>query len=290
MSQLDTHRTGLIGWPVEHSVSPAMLNAAFMALELDWRYELLPTRPGCVAERIASLREAGYRGANVTIPHKRAVMLHLDELTAAAQEIGAVNTIVEDQGQWIGHNTDAAGFVDSLVHAGVEILGRAAVVVGAGGGARAAVYGLLQEGAERVVVLNRNLERAEALAYDLDFSEGGASRVEVGELSSTALVRSVARAGLLVNATPVGMWPQVGSSIWPDDVPIPTRLAVFDLVYNPYETQLLQQARASGAGTIGGLEMLVRQGAEAFELWTGQRAPVAIMREAALAALQHQKE
>jgi shikimate dehydrogenase len=289
MNQHGTCRTGLIGWPVEHSVSPTMLNAAYESLELDWCYEPLPTEPGRVAERVAWLRQEGYRGANVTLPHKRAVMLHLDELTTAAQEIGAVNTLVEREGQWIGDNTDAAGFVEALVHAGVEVLGNCAVVVGAGGGARAAVYGLLEEGAERVVVLNRSAGRAESLAYDLDCCEGGVGRIELLGLSREALVRSVDRAALLVNATPVGQWPQIGDSIWPEGVLIPPYLAVLDLVYNPYETRLLRQARASGARPISGLEMLVRQGAQAFELWTGERAPVAVMREAAFAALHRQE-
>lgn len=285
MSDSGTRRVGLIGWPLEHSVSPAMLNAAFKALDLAWCYDLLPTEPGRVAERIAWLRQEAYSGANVTVPHKQAVVLHLDELSGAAREIGAVNTIVEDRGQWMGHNTDASGFTDALVHAGVEVLGSSVVVVGAGGGARAAVYGLLQEGVERVVLLNRSYERAEALAYDLDYCEDEVSRIELVPLSPEALVKAAESANLLVNTTPVGMWPHVAESIWPEEVPVPSHLVVFDLVYNPIETRLLQQARVSGAQPIGGLEMLVRQGALAFELWTGERAPVAVMREAALAAL-----
>jgi shikimate dehydrogenase len=286
----DMHpRVALLGWPLAHSVSPAMHNAAFAALRLDWRYELMPTEPGCVAEAIARLRAEGYRGANVTVPHKQAVMLHLDNLTAAAQEIGAVNSLVERQGQWIGHNTDAGGFATALTHAGFEILGCRAVVVGAGGGARAAVYGLLADGAENIVLLNRSLERAEALAYDLDCRDGGVNRVELRPLAPDTLIEAARGADLLVNTTPLGMWPDVDASIWPEGVPLPAHLAVFDLVYNPYETRLLQQARASGARPIGGLEMLVRQGALAFELWTGKHAPLAIMRESALAALRRHR-
>jgi shikimate dehydrogenase len=283
-----TRRVGLIGWPVEHSVSPAMHNAAFAALGIDWHYELLPTEPGRVAETLDRLRAEGYRGANVTVPHKQAVLLHLDDLTAAAREIGAVNTLVEEDGQWIGHNTDASGCTAALVHAGVEILGRCAVVVGAGGGARAAIYGLLEDGAERVILLNRSVERAQAVAYDLDGRDGGLNRVELRPLAPETLVAAARSADLLVNATPLGMWPHVDASIWPEGVPIPPHLAVFDLVYNPQETRLLQQARASGARPIGGLEMLVRQGALAFQIWTGQQPPIAVMREAALLALQQQ--
>jgi shikimate dehydrogenase len=287
MTRMDreTGRVALIGWPVAHSVSPAMHNAAFEALGLDWRYELLPTEPGRVAEAVARLRAGDYQGANVTVPHKQAVLPCLDELTGAAQAMGAANTLVPRGGRLIGHNTDADGFVVALLAAGLQPHGAWAAVVGAGGAARAVVYALLGEGAEKIFLLNRSVERARALADDLDCRDGGPPRIEVRPLDEGSLVATAQRAELLVHATPLGMWPHVDASIWPDDVPLPEHLAVFDLVYNPQETRLLQQAHASGAKAIGGLEMLVQQGVLAFQIWTGERAPVGVMRRAARRAL-----
>jgi shikimate dehydrogenase len=278
-------RVALIGWPVEHSMSPAMHNAAFAALDLEWRYQLLPTEPGRVATAVAKLRAEGFRGANVTQPHKEAAMSNLDDLTETAKAIGAVNTIEVRGGRLIGHNTDADGFVAALLHARFRAGGVRAAVVGAGGGARAAVFGLLQNGAEEVWLLNRSAGRAEALAHDLDRCNGGPPRLRVLPLTVETLLESARAADLLIHTTPVGMWPHSGASIWPDAVPLPAHLVVFDLIYNPPETRLLRQARESGAQAIGGLEMLVQQGVLAFQIWTGQPAPVGVMREAAEHAL-----
>ena len=286
MTDAKTLLAGLIGRPVEHSVSPAMHNAAFEALGLNWRYTLLTTEPGQVEAVIGRLREEGFRGANVTVPHKQAVMPYLDDVSNAARAIGAVNTIVERRGAIIGHNTDADGFMAALRAAGFEPSGRRALLLGAGGAARAVVFALLQEGTERVLLLNRTVERAQVLADHLDCRDGGPPRLEVRPLTAETLVECAQDADLLVNTTPVGMWPHGELSIWPDGVPVPEHLAVFDLVYNPLETRLLRQARECGARPIGGLEMLVRQGALAFELWTGERAPLDVMRTAAERALE----
>ena len=285
MVDTQTQRVALIGWPVEHSISPAMHNAAFAALNLNWRYELLPTEPGQAAAAVARLRVEGFRGANVTVPHKQAVMPYLDDLSEAAKAIGAVNTVVVRGGKLIGHNTDADGFVTALLDARFRLLGAQAAVVGAGGGARAAVFGLLQDGVEKVLLLNRSIERAEALAYDLDCRDGGPPRLRILPLTTKTLLESCRAADLLVNTTPLGTWPHTSASIWPHDVPLPAHLVVFDLVYNPQETRLLRQARESGAQPIGGLGMLVHQGALAFHIWTGRAAPVAVMRKAAERAL-----
>lgn len=285
MTATQTRRVALIGWPVEHSMSPTMHNAAFAALDLDWRYELLPIEPDRVATAVARLRIEGFRGANVTAPHKEAVMSYLDDLTEAAKAIGAVNTIEVRGARLIGHNTDADGSVAALLHARFRVRGVRAAVVGAGGGARAAVFGLLQDGAKEVWLLNRSARRAEALAHDLDCRDGGPPRLRVLLLTVETLLESARAADLLIHTTPVGMWPHSSASIWPDAVPLPAHLAVFDLIYNPPETRLLRQARESGAQAIGGLEMLVHQGVLAFQIWTGRTAPVAVMREAAERAL-----
>ena len=292
MTENDIQLVGLIGWPVEHSVSPAMHNAAFEALGLRWRYILLPTLPGQVEATLAQLKAQDYRGANVTVPHKQAVMPVLDSITPNARALGAVNTLVIScranrtpvSG---GYNTDDKGFVSALQHGGFEPEERGhAVIVGAGGAARAVVYGLLWSGIGEVTVLNRTSERAQALVSDLgDLHEWPGSMCALPFTPKT-LVEAGHTADLLVNATTVGMWPHADGSIWPESVSIPAHLAVFDLVYNPLETRLLRQARESGAHPIGGLEMLVRQGALALELWTGEPAPVSVMRAAAQEALK----
>jgi len=275
----DLELVGLIGWPVEHSVSPAMQNAAFEALGLPWRYRLLPTPPGEVGAVLARLRAEGYRGANVTVPHKQAVMPFLDGISDAARSIGAVNTLVLRKGRWGGHNTDGQGFLAALRAGGYQPEGQRALVLGAGGGARSVAYALARVGCE-VTIYNRTASRARALVADM--ARLGLMVSAVAALDDLDL----AAFGLLVNATSVGMWPEVDVSPWPAALSLPGQWTVFDLVYNPTETRLLAQARAAGATTIGGLGMLVYQGALAFELWTGHRPPVALMRAAAERALR----
>ncbi len=265
-------RVGLIGWPVAHSVSPAMHNAAFQALGFRWRYTLLPTPPGEVTARLQTLKAQGYRGANVTVPHKQAVMPHLDEMTDAARTIGAVNTIVVRQNRLIGHNTDGDGFLAALCETGLEPAGKRALVLGAGGAARAVVYALSQTSCA-ATIHNRTAQRAIELARHV-------------QVQAAATLPDPAHFDLLVNATSVGMWPQTDASPWPDTLPLSCHLIVFDLVYNPAETRLLAQARAAGAAAISGLGMLIHQGALAFEMWTGVSPPVGVMRVAAQEALK----
>ena len=288
-----TQLVGLIGWPVEHSLSPAMHNVTFDALGLNWRYLPLPVPPGQVEAAVRGLAALGFRGANVTVPHKQAVMPALNSIASNARALGAVNTLVigrDADGTPVisGYNTDDKGFVGALRRGGFEPEdGGNAVVVGAGGAARAVVFGLLWSGSGEIVVLNRTPERAQALVSDLGSAppfpcrEGGRRvRLRALPLTPETLVESARAADLLVNATTVGMWPHVDDSVWPEGVPIPTHLTVFDLVYNPLETQLLRQARESGARATDGLGMLVRQGALAFDMWTGEQAPVEVMRAA----------
>lgn len=276
-----TQLVGLLGWPVEHSLSPAMHNAAFDALGLNWRYVPLPVPPGSVETAVRGLVALGFRGVNVTVPHKRAVMPALDSLDRTAQVLGAVNTLLVERqadGSSIvaGCNTDALGFVGALRAGGFEPGGgQNCLVVGAGGAARAVAFGLLRSSSGRIAVLNRTLEHAQALVADLGRADPAyPARLSALPLAQAPLLESAQAAGLLVNTTTLGMWPHVDASIWPEDVPVPAHLSVYDLVYNPLETRLLRQARASGANAIDGLGMLVGQGAVAFEMWTGQ-GPVA---------------
>ena len=280
MSERPFQRVGLIGWPVEHSLSPAMHNAAFQALGLEWQYTLLPTPPGEIASTLDQLKAQGYRGANVTVPHKEAVMACLDEIEGVAQTIGAVNTVVVQEGRLLGYNTDAPGFLAALQAAGFEPKESRALVIGAGGAARAVVYALVQAGSS-IVLYNRTPQRALELARYAHEMGGPVAWIA----SLEAVEPELADFNLLVNATSVGMWPHSHNSPWPETLSLPSHWTVFDLVYNPAETRLLAQARAAGAAAIGGLEMLVQQGALAFELWTGQSPPLDVMRAAARESL-----
>jgi shikimate dehydrogenase len=279
-SPIDGHTqlVGLIGWPVEHTLSPAMHNAAFDALGLNYRYVPLPAPPGRVEAAVRGLSALGFRGANVTVPHKQTVTPHLDEITDTAQAIGAVNTIVVQDGRLVGHNTDGDGFLAALQETGFQPADKRALVLGAGGAARAAVHALAQANCT-VAIHNRTVQRAAKLAHDMQHTNVRAPITWVPITTQLADL-DLDHFDLLVNATPIGMWPHTGDSPWPENLPFPSHWIVFDLVYNPPETRFLRQARKSGAHAIGGLEMLVRQGALAFEMWTGKAAPVAVMRAA----------
>jgi shikimate dehydrogenase len=289
MIDAQTKLVGVMGWPIAHSLSPAMHNAAFDALGLNWRYVAFPVRPGEVRQAIDGLKALGFRGTNVTVPHKEAVIPHLDAIPERVRRFGALNTIIidrDDEGQCTlkGENTDVEGFVYALRQAGFDPRGRRVMIVGAGGGARGVVYGLCGAGAAQVVVLNRTPARAERLVADLS-AHPCDTQLRCEALNPESLSQNAREADLLVNTTTVGMWPHVDASIWPDDRPIPGHLAVCDLVYRPLETKLLRQASATGAPAIDGLGMLIAQGALSFEMWTGQWPPEDVMRAACEAEL-----
>jgi shikimate dehydrogenase len=251
--------TGVLGFPVAHSRSPAMMNAAFAELGMGWRYVLLPIPPPRFAETVRALPRSGYRGANVTLPHKLSAHDVADQLTEAAAAIGAVNTLVfEPNGRILGDNTDAGGFIDAL---GIDPAGRRALVLGAGGAGRAVVWALREAGAE-VAVWNRSAKRAADLADDL-----GVRAVTEGE-----------RADILVNATSVGLHGEDPAA----ELPLGPAEIVVDLVYGSEPTSLARWAEARGARVVNGLEMLVRVGARSFELWTSRPAPLEAMRAALL--------
>ena len=247
---------GVLGFPVAHSRSPVMMNAAFAELGLDWRYLKLPVPPEHFEQTVRALAGAGYRGANVTIPHKLSAHDLADELSEAARSIGAVNTLTFKEGGLIaGDNTDAGGLLDAVG----EPVPSAALVLGAGGAARAAAWALARAGAE-VTVWSRTPERAAELAADLG-------------------VRHSERPGpseLLVNATSVGLRP--GDSL--DGLPLVDARVVVDLVYGAAPTPVVGWAQERGARVVDGLEVLVRQGARSLALWTGEESPMDIMRRA----------
>jgi shikimate dehydrogenase len=271
-----TRMAGIIGWPVGHSLSPVMHNAVYDALGMNWRYVAFPVRPEHIAEAVAGIRALNLAGVNVTIPHKETVMPHLDELTPAARAIGAVNTIIVEDDTLIGDNTDVSGFLEALDQAGVPLAGRHALILGAGGAARAAAWGLLTR-QMRVSLLARTAGRGERLAEDMRCAVPGADIVVVAHSP-----RSV---DLLVNCTPVGMIPEPDRSPLPGGLTIDAHMAVMDMIYRPLETTLLRQARQAGARVVSGLDMLVYQGIVAFERWTGQLPPADLMRAACLGAL-----
>lgn len=278
-----TTRVGIIGYPLGHSVSPAFQQAAFDSLGLDVRYEVWATPPDGLAERMGALRSQDVLGANVTVPYKEDVLPYLDELDGAAKRIGAVNTIVHRGGRLLGYNTDAEGFLRALAEVGFSPRGKQAIILGAGGSARAVGDALASAGAAGLLLLNRTVSRATEVAEAL--SARGVL-VEVRRWPPGAREESPRSPDLLVNCTPYGMKggdldgqaPNVAGLIAPSTL-------VYDLVYNPPETPLIRLAKKQGARTLGGLAMLVHQGAAAFRLWTGKEAPVDVMFRAARAAL-----
>jgi shikimate dehydrogenase len=278
-----THLVGLLGWPVEHSISPPMHNAAFASLGMDWCYLPFAVAPEALADALRGARALGLRGLNATVPHKQALLALVDDLTPEARAIGAVNTLLFGE-RLTGHNTDAAGFMRALREAGGEPRGCRALVLGAGGAARAVGYGLAAAGA-RLTLLNRTPERAVALAADLGAALPQA-RVDAGPLTADALARLAPGVDLVVNTTSVGMWPESDATPWPAEVDYPAGALLLDLIYNPPETRLMASARSQGARADNGLKMLVHQGAEAFRLWTGVEPPVGVMLDACLAALR----
>jgi shikimate dehydrogenase len=280
-----TSLVGLIGWPVTHSLSPRMHNAAFAELGLDWAYVPLPVRPDDVEQALKGLAALNFVGANVTVPHKQAVIRYLDELSDAARITGAVNTIQLKEGKFKGYNTDAIGFLNALQEAGCNPKGMRIAVLGAGGAARAVVFALARAGADSVIVLNRTAERGAFLVDDLAAVFPGSS-LRFEALTSESLAVLNHNVDLVINSTSVGMYPHDETCPWPADVPMPAQVIFCDLVYNPLETVFLARARAAGAATIDGLGMLVHQGAAAFEKWTSHPAPVEVMRQACLSKLE----
>lgn len=280
-----TQIIGLLGWPVSHSFSPRMHNAAADAAGLNWAYMALPVRPELVETAVCGLPALGFRGVNVTIPHKQAVMPMLDDIEDGAKAIGAVNTIKVDwQDDNIpflsGYNTDWSGFLADLAELDVPFAGRDCLILGAGGSARAVAYALASQGAKSVMVLSRRLEQAEELVEKIrPFTP---NVLHINPLNALQNVVQSTTAPLIVNTTPLGMSPNVESSVWPDELPFPANSFVYDLVYNPPQTNLMTQAQNAGCGAANGLGMLIWQGVKAFEIWTGVSPDVSVMREAVL--------
>jgi len=274
-----TRLCGILGYPLDHTLSPTMHNAAFAALGLDWAYVPWPVPPDRLGEALRGLRAlANFAGANVTVPHKEAILPHLDDLTPGARAVGAVNTIVRVSDRLTGHTTDGAGLLAGLAEA-LDFCPKEAhiVIVGAGGGARAAAFALAAAGARRLVILNRSIERARALAADVGRATPAVEAVAY-PLHQFPADQILGSADLVMNATSIGL--HAGDPSPLDLGPCRPPTVAHDLVYNPPETGFLREARARGLRAVNGLGMLVHQGAAAFALWTGRPAPIEAMRRA----------
>lgn len=269
---------GVIGDPIEHSLSPVIQNAAFVTSKLDSIFIAFKVRCGETGNALAGMRALGLAGLNVTMPHKNAVLSFLDEVDPTAKLLGAVNTIQNKSGKLVGFNTDAIGALNALRENGVDPKGKKVVLLGAGGAARAIAYALGKEAAE-LSILSRTIKPAAELADNL-FRQFN-SKVIVYQLSPLTVKANLVDADLLINATSVGMAPDSDETLVPTKLLKPN-LAVMDIVYNPIETKLARDAKAAGANVVSGVEMLIYQGAASFEIWTGCQAPVEVMRKAAL--------
>ncbi|WP_094604684.1 Shikimate dehydrogenase (NADP(+)) [Sporomusa silvacetica DSM 10669] len=277
-----TQKVGLLGWPLGHSLSPAMHNAAFAASGLDYVYLPLSTPPKLLPQAVAGIRALGFIGVNVTIPHKVAIMDYLDEIDTSAKLVGAVNTIVVKEERLIGYNTDADGYIRSLEQAGITVAGKSAVIFGAGGAARAVVAGLVGANIASVTIGARDQSKADGIAQLF----AGTVPVNGVAWDSSTFAAALSQTNLVVNATPLGMYPAIASQ---PSVPwdlLQQSVVISDLVYNPPITSFIAEGTRRGHTIVGGAGMLIEQGALAFELWTGCKADTQVMRQALLAGLE----
>ncbi len=279
-----TRNFGVIGHPIGHSLSPAMQNAGIQAAGLDAVYIAMPVEERELAQAVTGLKTLGFQGFNVTIPHKQAIMPFLDAIDKDAQVIGAVNAVGIQDGFLTGYNTDVVGFLQGMHNHGFAPAGKRAVLLGAGGAARAIIWGLIKEGVASLTIGVRNVYKAQKVAeYFRPYMD-----IQVLDWQSPEFSQLLSQAELLVNSTPLGMEPN--TLVMP---PIDWRFVsptvfVYDIIYTPAETMFLRTARERGCQTLNGEEMLVGQGAEAFRIWTGQQLPIEPMAEVLRQCLENQ--
>jgi len=277
---------GVIGDPIAHSFSPDMHNAAIGALKADYAYVAFCVDSGEVGRALNGMKAFGIRGLNVTIPHKRAVMEHIDRISEEALAVGAVNTISLEDGDLVGYNTDVFGLSTALERvAGLQEFPKCCVVLGAGGAARAAVYALgMRKEVETVAILNRTAERAESLAVDMEKITG--TRMLPDALNVGALSATFPDAGLVINTTSLGMHPHTDDTPLQDTQSVHPNLVLYDTVFNPLRTRLMSQFKEAGAEAYGGLDMLIHQGARSFQIWTGLSPSYEIMKQSVIQRFQ----
>ena len=277
-----THLCGVIGDPIEHSLSPVIHNAAFRHLKLDFVFLAFKVDAAGLENAVRGIRGLGVRGLNVTMPHKIAIVRYLDEADSTARFLGSANTVLNDAGKLSGFSTDGVGALNALRENGANPAGKKVVLLGAGGAAKAIAHALAREAGE-LCILNRVPEKAVVLAHALNTMFD--KKIMGNILTPSNVQENLQDADVLVNATSVGMHPQVNQSLVEPEWLKPD-LTVMDIVYNPVETKLAKDAKAAGARVISGVEMLLYQGAASFKIWTGQAAPVEVMRTAALNKLK----
>ena len=277
---------GVIGDPIAHSFSPDLHNAAIEALGVDFCYVAFRVQPERVGDAVNGLRGFGILGLNVTIPHKLAVMEHLDQISEEALAVGAVNTIHNEDGNLTGYNTDVYGVINAIEQmAGMTTFPESCVVLGAGGASRAVTYALgSRSEVKRVAILNRTLDRAASLATDMEKITG--KTIEPLPMTAEAQREAFRDAGLVVNTTSLGMHPNLEGSPLLDAEALHADLLLYDTVFNPLQTVLMRQFQAAKAEAFGGLDMLVFQGARSFEIWTGIEPPTDVMKQAVIGRLQ----
>ena len=271
-----TKNLGVMGWPIAHSLSPVLQNAAIEEAGLDYVYISLPVPPEKLKEAVAGLRAMQFTGWNVTIPHKQAIMAELDAVDEDARIIGAVNTVVNRDGHLTGYNTDCIGFMQPLAHQGFLPKGKEATILGAGGAARAVIWGLLRAKVKRITLGVRNPAKASRLAEE--FAAYG--EIQVLHWEDSAFAEHLAVTDLLVNTTPLGMYPHVEGMPPVDWTKLKKDALVYDIIYTPERTRFLSEAQAHGHAIINGEGMLAGQGAAAFTLWTGVAPDLALMKRA----------
>ncbi len=276
-----TQLFGVIGDPIEHSLSPAIQNAAFKATNLDAVFLAFKVSQSGVENALKGMRSLGLKGFNVTMPNKSVVIPYLDEVDESAKFLDSVNTILNENGKLRGFSTDGAGAHRALEENNVKLSGKKLVLLGAGGASRAIASAISRE-VKELIILSRSPEKNTGFAEALNkrFSK----KVTTAQLSSLNIEQSLKGADILVNATSVGMHPKVNESLI-DASFLHPKLTVMDIVYNPTETKLAADAKKAGARVVDGLDMLVHQGAASFEIWTGKSAPVEVMKQAALSQL-----
>lgn len=271
-----TKNLGVMGWPIAHSLSPVLQNAAIEEAGLDYVYISLPVPPEKLKEAVAGLRAMQFTGWNVTIPHKQAIMEELDAVDEDARIIGAVNTVVNRDGHLTGYNTDCIGFMQPLAQQGFLPKGKEATILGAGGAARAVIWGLLRAKVKRITLGVRNPAKAARLAEE--FAAYG--EIQVLHWEDSAFAEHLAVTDLLVNTTPLGMYPHVEGMPPVDWTKLKKDALVYDIIYTPERTRFLSEAQAHGHAIINGEGMLAGQGAAAFTLWTGVAPDLALMKRA----------
>lgn len=269
-----TKNIGIIGYPIEHSLSPMMQNAALKEAGLDYFYIAMPVDPAQLSEAVLGLKVLGFEGFNVTIPHKINIISLLDEIDDHAKMIGAVNTVVIRQGKMIGYNTDSVGFIAALEKNNFTIRGKHAVLLGAGGAALAVIWGLITRGITSLTLGVRNVNKVKSLMMKFE----NYAEINIVDWADTEFHQSVKSCDLLINTTPLGMAPHIEQSPPVQWDLINKKTFVCDLIYNPIVTKFLDLAKENGNRTMNGEGMLVEQGAAAFKLWTGLSASTEVMK------------